>query len=232
MLTLETISKSFGKKKVLDSLSMSLRPGRIYGLIGVNGAGKSTLMKILVGLVSRDEGEILLDGAPLDREKTKIGFMIEDPCFYPSMSGRDNLRLIARLFDEVGDKEVDAAIEAVGLSKRAEDPYKNYSLGMKHRLYFALAILNDPDILILDEPFNGVDPMTLVTFEKIISSFAKKGAYVLVSSHGIRELQSLADGAFILSQGKVLFQTENVKSVDLFSEFLGIEKNEGGLSLP
>ncbi len=232
MLKIDSIEKKFGRKLVLDKISFSLQPGKIYGLIGVNGAGKSTLMKILVGLTSPNGGEILIDGKPFKKEEWRLGFTIEDPCFYPNLTGRENLLLIAKLFDDVKDGDVDLALEKVGLTSRAKDPYKTYSLGMKHRLYFALAIMSNPQILILDEPFNGVDPMTLVVFENIVRDFAKSGAYVLISSHEIRELQALADGAFIMASGKIGFQTENVRDVDLFEKFLELEKNNGGVSRP
>lgn len=232
MFEINSIEKRFGRKVVLDKISLSMRPGKIYGLIGVNGAGKSTLMKILVGLVASDGGEISIDGKPFKKEDWRLGFTIEDPCFYPNLTGRENLLLIAGLFNDVDEKDVDAALEKVGLSLRAKDAYKTYSLGMKQRLYFALAIMSKPQILILDEPFNGVDPMTLLVFEDIIREFAASGAYVLISSHEIRELQVLADGAFIMASGKVGFQTEDVRDVNLFSRFLELEKSEGGVTHP
>lgn len=232
MFEINSIEKRFGRKVVLDKISLSMRPGKIYGLIGVNGAGKSTLMKILVGLVAPDGGEISIDGKPFKKEGWRVGFTIEDPCFYPNLTGRENLLLIAGLFNDVDEKDVDAALEKVGLSLRAKDAYKTYSLGMKQRLYFALAIMSKPQILVLDEPFNGVDPMTLLVFEDIIREFAASGAYVLISSHEIRELQVLADGAFIMASGKVGFQTEDVRDVNLFSRFLELEKSEGGVTHP
>lgn len=232
MLEIKGLSKSFGKKHVLDDLSFSLQPGKIYGLVGVNGAGKSTLMKIMVGLAFPDSGEVLLDGKPLLESSCPIGFTIEEPCFYPNLSGRDNLLLIAELCGGKAKERVDRALSEVGLSQRGKDAYKTYSLGMKQRLYFALSLLNDPWVLILDEPFSGVDPLTTVAFEKILKGYAEKGAYILVSSHDIRELQYLADGAFIMKGGKIAYQTENAKNEDLFKEFLRSEGGEEGLTLP
>ncbi len=127
MLEIASIEKRFGRKLVLDKISFSLQPGKIYGLIGVNGAGKSTLMKILVGLTSPNGGEILIDGKPFKKEEWRLGFTIEDPCFYPNLTGRENLLLIAKLFDDVKDGDVDLALEKVGLTSRAKDPYKTYS---------------------------------------------------------------------------------------------------------
>ena len=225
MLSVESLSKSFGKRQVLKSISFSLQPGKVYGLIGINGAGKSTLMKILAGLEKPTSGKVLLDGEPLEgNEKANIGYMIESPVFFGHMSGEENLLLLAELQEGIGKKEVEEALATAGLSNRAKDEYHAYSLGMKQRLYFAFALMGNPNILLLDEPFSGVDPITTKIFEDAVRKKAEEGAYILISSHDIREIQALADGALILSEGKLPFFSEEVGGTDLFSTFLDIEK--------
>lgn len=221
MIEINSLKKSFGKKHVLEDISFSLEKGKICGLIGANGAGKSTLMKIMVGLNLPDDGSIKLNGIDLlkNREKFKIGFMIEEPVFYQNLSGYQNLSLIAGLYSNFDKTNIDWALEKVGLSARKKDLYKTYSLGMKQRLHFALSIMNKPDVLILDEPFNGVDPVTVIVFEKLLKEFASNGCIIFVSSHEIRELQSFCDEVFILSSGKIAFSTSSPKEVDLFKKF-------------
>lgn len=227
MLSVESLSKSFGKRQVLKSISFSLQPGKVYGLIGINGAGKSTLMKILAGLEKPTSGKVLLDGEPLEgNEKANIGYMIESPVFFGHMSGEENLLLLAELQEGIGKKEVEEALATAGLSNRAKDEYHAYSLGMKQRLYFAFALMGNPNILLLDEPFSGVDPITTKIFEDAVRKKAEEGAYILISSHDIREIQALADGALILSEGKLPFFSEEVGGTDLFSTFLDIEKGD------
>ena len=159
-----------------------------------------------------------------------MGVMIETPVFFDSMTGRENLALIAKLFDDPSVVHIDEAIAAVGMTSKMNDKYRTYSLGMKQRLYFAYAIMADPEILLLDEPFNGVDPVTMNVFGNLLKQEKEKGKTVLISSHMIRELQELVDGALILDGGKIAFQTEDASSCDLTEKFLSIAAtSEGGL---
>ena len=185
-------------------------------------------MKIMVGLDHLDSGSISYDGIDLkNKEKLNIGFMIEEPVFYQHLSGYENLSLIAGLYPSFNKENISWALKAVGLEKRAKDKYKTYSLGMKQRLYFALSILNKPDILILDEPFNGVDPVTVIVFERLLKEFSANGSTILISSHEIRELQSFCDEIFIISSGTIGFETKTPKDIDLFSKFEEISSSTG-----
>ncbi len=231
MIVAKDLKKHYGRKAVLDGVSFSLTPSKIYGLIGCNGAGKTTLLKCIAGLTSH-QGSILWDRLPFSErpESVRMGVMIETPVFFDSMTGRENLALIAKLFDDPSVVHIDEAIAAVGMTSKMNDKYRTYSLGMKQRLYFAYAIMADPEILLLDEPFNGVDPVTMNVFGNLLKQEKEKGKTVLISSHMIRELQELVDGALILDGGKIAFQTEDASSCDLTEKFLSIAAtSEGGL---
>lgn len=230
MIEIKNLNKSYGKNHVLKDVSLRLEKGKIYGLIGANGSGKSTLMKTMIGLTSYRGSirynNISLSGRPIEG-KPKIGYMIEEPSFFANMSGRENLILIAKLYENLEKGCVKWALSQVNLLSKADFRYRTYSLGMKQRLHFAFAIMTKPDFLILDEPFNGIDPVAMALFENIIKDFAKRGTTVLISSHMIRELQELVDGAFILDNGKIAFSTEEARKVDLFNTFLDIVKESG-----
>lgn len=230
-IKINNVSRRFGKKEVLNDITLSLEGVKIYGLIGVNGSGKSTLLKIMTGLLPANSGDVLFDGESISNPDmtAKIGFMIESPVFYPYLSGKDNLLLISGLYPSFDKGDIDRALNLVRLSSRANDLYKAYSLGMKQRLYFALAIMSKPDFLLLDEPFNGVDPMTVTLFESLLREFAKQGCVVLVSSHQIRELQALIDAACIIDSTKVVREYASVEGVDLFADFLEVAKNSEGI---
>lgn len=230
MIEIKDLSKSYGRNLVLNGISLSMQKGRIYGLIGANGSGKSTLMKAMIGLTDY-RGSITYDDISLSSKITgnmpKIGYMIEEPCFFSTLSGRENLILIAKLYENLEKGSVKWALSQVNMLSKADCRYGSYSLGMKQRLHFAFAIMSKPDFLILDEPFNGIDPVAVALFEGVIRDFAKRRATVLISSHMIRELQELVDGAFILDGGKIAFSSEEAKDKNLFDTFLDIVNKSG-----
>ena len=210
------VRKRFKRIEAVCGISLLVKSGEVAALIGPNGAGKSTLMKMMVGLVKPDSGTVEV-GKNADGD---CGFMIEEPSFYPHLSGLDNLSIIASLFPPSRKPDVNWALSQVGLSKRAKDRYATYSLGMRQRLYFALAIMSRPSCLVLDEPFNGVDPITVMVFERLIREMAEDGAAVLVSSHEIRELQSFVDSAYMIDRGRIVYSTSDPKGDDLFARFV------------
>jgi ABC-type multidrug transport system ATPase subunit len=226
MITIRNLCKSYSHV-VLNNISFSIQDGTICGLFGVNGAGKSTLMKIITSLEEADSGEVFWNGEKIQPGKPIIGSMIESPCFLPGLSGRENLCLLARLAGDCPEKDVLTALTAVGLEKQKDVAYRRYSLGMKQRLYFAFAIMRKPKLLILDEPFNGIDPIALDLFEKIIQGFAQSGAVVLISSHEIRELQALVNQAIFLDQGKIIYENQDAQKIDIFQEFLSRVHSSG-----
>jgi ABC-2 type transport system ATP-binding protein len=182
--------------------------GVVYGFLGPNGAGKTTTMRILTGLIRADEGTVELLGQPytaLDRERLfDVGALIESPAFYPYLSGRDNLRVIAATGPPVTKSRVDEVLALVGLAERGRDPFGTYSLGMKQRLGIASTLLNDPRLLLLDEPANGLDPGGIVAMRQTLRDLATAGKTVFVSSHILPEIQQMADRVAIVHRGRLV----------------------------
>ena len=227
MLEIKNVSKFFKEKVALEDVSMSLAPGRICGLLGLNGAGKSTLMKIICGLSIPSEGQVFLNGEEITgKGSAAIGCMIESPAFYGELSGAKNLSVLGELFGGVGPAEIREALKTVGLAKSANVRYSKYSLGMKQRLYFAYALLNHPKVLILDEPFNGIDPVSVRLFEEIIKKLASEGVAVLISGHIIAELEKICDSVVIIDEGVVRYVCEDLSSVGSLEEIF-LEKVTG-----
>ncbi|MEG1535483.1 MAG: ATP-binding cassette domain-containing protein [Clostridia bacterium] len=218
MIELNNISKSYKSRKVLDNVSLSIADGEICGLMGINGAGKSTLMKIICNLAQADDGQVLTNGKP-KTDNNGFGVMIEAPAFYPQMNGFDNLYAFSFLFDNVTKQQIQDALFAVGL-KGVTQLYKNYSMGMKQRLYFAFATMSDPQTLILDEPFNGIDPISIVLLRNLIKVRARNGASVLVSGHSVEQMKELCDSICLLDNSKIIYHNADVKSIDLEKEIL------------
>ncbi|MCI1244587.1 MAG: ATP-binding cassette domain-containing protein [Bacilli bacterium] len=209
-------------------VGFDVKAGSVCGLFGANGAGKSTLLKIISRLELPDSGSVSYDGVDLAEKSFPIvGAMIEEPRFYPGISGYENLRLLARLSGDCEDEDVMRAIKAVGLCPRERETVRSYSLGMKQRLYFAFAIMRRPKILLLDEPFNGIDPIALASFEGLIQEFAANGAIVIISSHEIRELQAIVDKAVFLDHGKLIYENDDAHRIDVFAEFLARVSRSG-----
>lgn len=184
-------------------------------------------MKVICGLSVPSEGQIFLDGKEITgKGSAAIGAMIESPAFYKELSGAKNLAVLSSLFENVGPIEIKDALKTVGLEKSANVRYGKYSLGMKQRLYFAYALLNHPRILILDEPFNGIDPVSVKLFEEIIRKLAAEGCAILISGHIIAELEKICDSVIIIDEGNVRYVCEDLSSVDSL-EALFLEKVTG-----
>jgi ABC-2 type transport system ATP-binding protein len=205
LLTIEHISKSYGKQKALDSVSFSIKKGEILGLVGQNGAGKTTLIRILSGLISKDSGSVK------QAQNYKIGSIIEAPVLYPNMSAVDNLTYAAL---QIGIKEKEARIaevlSLVGLSHvDKKKKVKDFSLGMRQRMAIALAILDFPDFLVLDEPVNGLDPSGIKEMREIIHNLRDNyGITVLISSHILSELELVVDRFIIMHKGRIIKDIE------------------------
>lgn len=203
------LTKQYGAQKSVADLNIHVRKGRIYGLLGRNGAGKTTTMKMLLGLTDPTAGEVLLWGKPLHgNEKmvlSRIGCMIESPGFYPNLTGTENLRIFATLRGVPNAHAIQDALELVGLPYKDKKLFSQYSLGMKQRLAIALAVMHDPELLILDEPVNGLDPIGIAEVRTFIRELCdKKGKTVLLSSHILSEIALLADNIGIIDQGVLL----------------------------
>ena len=223
MLEIKNIFKSYGKKRVLNDVSFSVEKGGVCGLLGLNGAGKSTLMKIICSLAFADAGSVSLNGKVINGKNSvpneNTGFMIEAPSFYRELTGRQNLTALSKLYDGVDKKRIDDVLTATGLAGQADVAFRKYSTGMKQRLYFSYAIMNNPRLLVLDEPFNGIDPVTLNLFRLLIKSFARSGCIVLLSSHILSEIQSVCDSIQIINRGEIVYSSKDIAGLDLESIF-------------
>ncbi len=202
------VFKRYGRQPALRGLDMSVPTGKVYGFLGPNGSGKTTTLRLLAGLISPDAGTMTLFGEPYtknDRTRLyRVGSLIETPAFYPYMTGRDNLIVIAATGAPTPRSRVEEVLEYVGLKERANGEVKTYSLGMKQRLGLAAAMLSDPDLLILDEPANGLDPAGMVALRETLRWVTGRGKTVLISSHLLDEVEQLADVVGIIDQGKLL----------------------------
>ncbi|MGH9244615.1 MAG: ABC transporter ATP-binding protein [Acidimicrobiales bacterium] len=202
------LTKRFGRHVAVDDLSMTVPTGAITGCVGPNGAGKTTTMRMLVGLVSPNAGTGTVLGEPLSephRYLQRVGALIESPAFYPSLTARQNLRFLARL-GGVDPHGVDEALSTVGLAGRGNDAYRTYSLGMKQRLGIAAALLPQPDLLLLDEPANGLDPAGIRSIRELLTRLAASGTTILVSSHLLAEVEALCSWMVLLHRGKRVYQ--------------------------
>jgi ABC-2 type transport system ATP-binding protein len=204
---LDNLTKTYGDRRAVDGLTFSVRPGTICGFVGPNGAGKTTTIRMLLGLITPTAGTATILGHSIDEPASylsRVGAMIEGPAFYPSLSARQNLDVLARL-GGINRERVSWCLDQVDLASRAEDPFKSYSLGMKQRLGIAAALLPDPELLVLDEPTNGLDPTGIREIRILLRSLADGGTTVLVSSHLLEELQQICDDVVIISEGRLLF---------------------------
>jgi len=201
MLEATALSKTYTSGKALDAVSISLKAGSISGLLGRNGAGKSTLFKILSGLVTQDSGVVTVSSA----KNKPIGAVIEHPGLYDYLNAYDNLKVFAKIQGAPFDMNtLRNYLHNVGLPLDRKDPVRNFSMGMKQRLGIAIALLNDPDILILDEPFSGLDPTGVAALIKLIKNFAAHGMAILLSSHLMAELHKSCDYLYIIDKGAIV----------------------------
>ncbi len=207
-LSVTGLTKRYGDRTVVDRLDIDLPSGVVAGFIGPNGAGKTTTMAMLLGLVrpTAGTGEVL--GLPLTDPAAylpRVGALIESPAFYPSLSGRENLQMFADV-GGLDSRSIPDLLAMVGLATRGDDRYRTYSLGMKQRLGIAAALLGDPDLLILDEPANGLDPQGVRDIRALVGSLAGTGRTVLVSSHDLSELEQICDWLVLIDGGRSLYQ--------------------------
>lgn len=202
-LKVRRLCKTLKKTVVLDDIKIELKGGTITGIIGENGSGKSMLFRLLSGLVKPTEGEVLYNGEPLQVAEPNIGLVMDDVSMYPELTGRKNLELLAEIRHKIGKTQIDSALQRVGLDTEDKRIFRKYSLGMKHRLLLAQAIMEQPDFLFLDEPTNAVDVDGVQVFYKIIREEAKRGAVVLVSSHINSDIRELADEVYQMDHGKL-----------------------------
>jgi ABC-2 type transport system ATP-binding protein len=192
----------------VDAVDLQVNRGEVYGFLGPNGAGKTTTMRMLLGLIRPTSGSVTVLGQPPGAPAglSRIGALVESPGFYPYLSGRDNLRVLAR-YAGVPDSRVEEVLGVAGLSDRAGDTFSRYSLGMKQRLGVASTLLNDPDLLVLDEPTNGLDPAGMADMRRLIARLGAEGRAVLLSSHQLGEVEQVCDRVGVISGGRVIAES-------------------------
>lgn len=190
------VFKSFGKEKVLEDVSFSIPQGCIYGIVGNNGSGKTVLMKCICGFMRPDKGVIFVNGQQVGKDcdfPDALGIIIETPGFIPTLSGLKNLKILASLKGRIGKKEIEETIRKVGLNPKMKKPVAKYSLGMRQRLGIAQAIMENPEVLILDEPFNGLDKETVSRMRMLLKELKAEGQTILLASHNAQDIKELCD---------------------------------------
>lgn len=209
VLECKSLNKKIGKKDILKNVSLEVQEGDILGFIGPNGAGKTTTIKLILGLQKINSGEVKINGYDIKNQFEKaierVGTIVENPDLYMYMSGLDNLKMIARLYKNVDIKRIDEVIKLVGLENRIKDKVSKYSLGMRQRLGIAQAILHKPNLLILDEPTNGLDPEGIKQLRDLLTKLAKEeNMAILISSHNLAELESFCNKITIIQNGEII----------------------------
>lgn len=201
------LTKRYGPFAAVDDVTFEVRRGDVFGFLGPNGSGKSTTISMLLGLVQPTAGSVSLFGTGPEQqlnELARVGAIIESPAFYPFMSGRANLRALAELRPGVTRQRVDEVLEIVGLSEAADKKYSNYSLGMKQRLGIGWTLLHDPELLVLDEPTNGLDPAGIQEIRHLILQLADSGKTIFISSHLLNEIEQVCDVVTIIQRGRII----------------------------
>ena len=199
------LTRRYGQRLAVDRVSLTVRRGEVYGFLGPNGAGKTTTLRMLLGLVRPSAGRATVLGGEPGRPEVarRVGALVEGPGFFPYLSGRDNLRVLTR-YRRLPDADADRVLERVDLATRGRDRFKSYSLGMKQRLGVAAALLGDPELLILDEPTNGLDPAGVAEMRTLLAALAAAGQTVLLSSHLLGEVQEICDRVAVISAGRLV----------------------------
>lgn len=239
MLEIQNLNKSYRRRKIIDNLNMTVYKGNIYGFLGANGEGKTTTIRMITSLIKADSGDIIINGKSVINCKNEairnIGAMVEAPKFYENMSGYENLELMARIMPGISDRDIQNVLDLVGLKDRGRDKFKEYSMGMKQRLGIANALLGDPELIILDEPSNGLDPYGMKEINNLIVSLVKRfDKTFIISSHLLHEMEGICNRIGILHSGKLCIEGEvrtlindnNVETLEeLFFKKVG-EKND------
>lgn len=208
LLKCENLCKKLSGHQILKSISFSINSKDILAFIGPNGSGKTTTIKLLLGLQSIDSGNVTINGYDLKTDFknaiSKVGAIVENPDSYMYLTGWQNLKLIANLYKDVTDEKIMEIVKLVGLEKRIHESVSKYSLGMRQRLGIAKSLINEPNILILDEPTNGLDPEGIKDLRDLLKKLAKQGMGILISSHNLAELESFCNKVLIIEDGKII----------------------------
>lgn len=221
------LNKVYKKQYVNKNISLLVPENSIYGLLGPNGAGKSTLLKMLTGMINPTSGEILYNKKTWSRNiLLEIGALIEQPPIYENLTARENLKVRTLLYN-LPQSRIDEVLEIVQLTNTGNKKAGKFSMGMKQRLGIAIALLNNPKLLILDEPTNGLDPIGIGELRELIKSFPQKGITVILASHILSEVEQVADHIGIMANGQLLYQEKIQENMDLERLFLDIVRKAG-----
>ena len=230
MITIRNLSKEFKGQSVLKNITMEIPKNCVYGLLGANGAGKSTLLKTITGLLNPTSGEIYFEGQKWTRaDLADIGALIETPPIYENLTAWENMKVRALLLG-IPDEKIQKVLKTVDLTDTGKKKAGAFSLGMKQRLGIGLALLNDPKLLVLDEPVNGLDPLGIQELRALIRSFPQKGITVIISSHILSEIQQTADYIGIIAKGTVGFEGKLQEQQDLEALFMKVVAKGGNES--
>lgn len=226
VLETRNLTKKFGKQVAVKEISLQVEKNSVYGLLGPNGSGKSTTLKMVTGMLHKTSGQILIDGHEWSRKDLEtIGALIESPPLYENLTARENLK-VRTLMLNLPEQRIDEVLKIVDLTNTGKKRAGNFSMGMKQRLGIAIALLNHPKLLILDEPTNGLDPLGIQELRDLIRSFPKQGITVIISSHILSEIELIADHIGIISNGVLGYQDKIHAGEDLEELFTEVVKQQ------
>jgi ABC-type multidrug transport system ATPase subunit len=236
VLRTRNLSKHYGNRLAVNNLNLEVRRGEIFGFLGPNGAGKTTTIRMALGLIAPTSGSVEILGLDVATQRAnvlpRVGALVETPALYLYLSGRDNLRAVASVLGGVPKTRIDAVLELVGLSARQKDRVRTYSLGMKQRLGVAMALLQDPDVLVLDEPANGLDPAGIVEMRDLMHHLSAEGKTVFISSHLLPEVQQICTRVAIINLGKLVTESTIEELTSRHGEFaVTLDRAEQALAL-
>ena len=226
ILSIKNLNKHYGKVHAVNNVSLEIHKGNVYGILGPNGSGKSTTLGIVLNVVNKTSGEYSWFGGTMQTHDAlkKVGAIIERPNFYPYMTAKENLELVCKI-KNINYAKVDEKLELVGLVERKNSKFSTFSLGMKQRLAIASALLNDPEILILDEPTNGLDPQGIHQIRDIIRLIASQGTTILLASHLLDEVEKVCSHVLVLRKGKILY-SGSVDDMSNSEDFFELNSND------
>lgn len=224
----KNLSKQFKDFKALDDVSINIEEGKVYGLLGPNGAGKSTFLKLITQIIKPTSGKIFYkDHQISQKDLAEIGSIIENPAIYPNLTAYENLKVLTTLLN-IEDEKINEVLKIVSLTNTGNKLTREFSLGMKQRLGIAMALINSPKLLILDEPTNGLDPVGIAELRELIRSFTNRGISVIISSHILSEVDQVADKVGILVNGRLAYEGNNDKGSNYLENlFMDILRKEG-----
>jgi len=205
-IEVRNLTKKISGNLILDNINIKMTSGKIYGLKGKNGSGKTMLMRAICGLILPTEGEVIIDGQVLGKDisfPNSLGALIESPGFIANYSGFKNLKILSEIQDKIDDNKINEVLTMVGLDPKEKKKFKKYSLGMKQKLGIAAAIMEEPEIIILDEPTNALDESSVISLRKTLQKYRDEGALIIISCHDSEELEFLSDEIFFMENGRL-----------------------------